>query len=62
MSKNPLYANEIATAHQFVIEHNTDIKLQNFFYTIWQDSKRISNLKEIFIFLIFNENFDIIFV
>ena len=32
MSKNPLYANEIATAHQFVIEHNTDIKLQNFLY------------------------------
>ena len=31
MSKNPLYANELATAHQFVIEHNTDIKLQNFF-------------------------------
>ena len=61
MSKNPLYTNEIATAHQFVIEYNTDIKLQNF-YTIWQDSKRISNLKEIFIFLIFNENFDIIFV
>lgn len=64
MSKNPLYTNEIATAHQFVIEYNTDIKLQNYkiFYTIWQDSKRISNLKEIFIFLIFNENFDIIFV
>ena len=32
MSKNPLYANEITTAHQFVIEHNTDIKLQNFLY------------------------------
>ena len=32
MSKNLLYANEIATAHQFVIEHNTDIKLQNFLY------------------------------
>ena len=32
MSKNPLYANEIATAHQFVIAHNTDIKLQNFLY------------------------------
>jgi len=36
MSKNPLYANEIATAYQFVIAHNTDIKLQNYkiFYTI----------------------------
>ena len=34
MSKNPLYANEVATAHQFVIEHNTDIKLQNFLYNI----------------------------
>ena len=32
MSKNPLYANEVATAYQFVIEHNTDIKLQNFLY------------------------------
>ena len=32
MSKNPLYTNEVATAHQFVIEHNTDIKLQNFLY------------------------------
>ena len=32
MSKNLLYANEIATAHQFVIEHNIDIKLQNFLY------------------------------
>ena len=32
MSKNSLYANEIATAHQFVIEHNTDIKLQNFLH------------------------------
>ena len=32
MSKNPLYANEIATAYQFVIAHNTDIKLQNFLY------------------------------
>ena len=30
MSKNLLYANEIATAHQFVIEYNTDIKLQNY--------------------------------
>ena len=32
MSKNPLYANDIATAHQFVIEHHTDITLQNFLY------------------------------
>ena len=32
MSKNPLYANEVATAYQFVIEHNTDIKLQNFLH------------------------------
>ena len=32
MSKNLLYANEIATAHQFVISHNTDIKLQNFLH------------------------------
>ena len=32
MSKNPLYVNEIATAHQFVIAHNTDIKLQNFLH------------------------------
>ena len=34
MSKNSLYANEIATAHQFVIEHNTDIKLQNFLHNM----------------------------
>ena len=34
MSKNPLYTNEIATAHQFVIEYNTDIKLQNFLYNM----------------------------
>ena len=32
MSKNPLSANEIATAYQFVIAHNTDIKLQNFLH------------------------------
>ena len=32
MSKNPLYANEIATAHQFVIAHNTDVRLQNFLH------------------------------
>ena len=30
MSKNPLYANEVATAYQFVIEHNTDIDFMNF--------------------------------
>ena len=34
MSKNPLYVNEIATAHQFVIEYDTNIKLQNFLYNI----------------------------
>ena len=34
MSKNPLYANEIATAHQFVIEHNTDVELMNFLYNM----------------------------
>ena len=34
MSKNPLYANKIATARQFVIEYNTDIKLQNFLYNM----------------------------
>ena len=32
MSKNPLYANEVATAYQFVLEHNTDTKLQNFLH------------------------------
>ena len=32
MSKNPLYANEISIAYQFVLEHNTDTKLQNFFF------------------------------
>ena len=30
MSKNPLYANEIATAHQFVIEHNDDCEFLEF--------------------------------
>lgn len=30
MSKNPLYANEIATAYQFILEHNNDIELMNF--------------------------------
>ena len=34
MSKNLLYANEIATAHQFVIAHDTDIELQNFLHDI----------------------------
>ena len=34
MSKNLLYANEIATAHQFVIKHNINIKLQNFLYNM----------------------------
>ena len=34
MSKNPLYANEVATAYQFIIEHNTDIKLQNFLHNM----------------------------
>ena len=34
MSKNPLYANEVAIAYQFVIERNTDIKLQNFLYNM----------------------------
>lgn len=28
--RNHNYANEIATANQFVIEHNTDIELMNF--------------------------------
>ena len=28
--KNTNYANEIATANQFVIEHNTDTELMNF--------------------------------
>ena len=32
MSKNPLYANEVATAHQFIIDHNTDIELQCFLH------------------------------
>ena len=32
MSKNPLYANEVATAYQFILEHNTDTKLQNFLH------------------------------
>ena len=32
MSKNPLYANEIATAYQFVLEHNTDVELQSFLH------------------------------
>lgn len=30
MSKNPLYTNEIATAHQFVLEHNFDGDLMSF--------------------------------
>lgn len=30
MSKNSLYANEIASAHLFVIEHNNDIDFMNF--------------------------------
>ena len=34
MSKNPLYANEVATAHQFIIDHNTDVELQNFLYNM----------------------------
>ena len=32
MSKNPLYANEVATAHQFIIDHNTDVELQCFLH------------------------------
>lgn len=34
MSKNPLYANEIATAHRFVVDHNVDAKLQNFLHNM----------------------------
>lgn len=30
MSKNPLYANEIATAFQFVLEHNDDVEFMAF--------------------------------
>ena len=40
MSKNPLYANEVATAHQFVIEHNTDIELMNFLRQVQNDIDR----------------------
>ena len=40
MSKNPLYANEIATAHQFVIEHNTDCELMNFLRQVQNDMDR----------------------
>ena len=32
MSKNPLYANEVATAHQFIIDHNADVELQCFLH------------------------------
>lgn len=34
MSKNPLYENEIATAHRFVVDHNVDAKLQNFLHNM----------------------------
>lgn len=34
MSKNPLYQNEIATAHKFVIDHNTDPELQKFLHNM----------------------------
>lgn len=30
MSKNPLYANDIATANKFVIEHNDDVEFMEF--------------------------------
>lgn len=30
MSRNPLYANEMATAHQFIVEHNSDIDFIGF--------------------------------
>lgn len=30
MSRNPLYTNEMATAHQFIIEHNSDIDFISF--------------------------------
>ena len=32
MSKNTLYGNEVATAHQFIIDHNTDVELQCFLH------------------------------
>ena len=41
MSKNPLYANEIATAHQFVIEHNNDIDFMNFLREIRENKNLI---------------------
>ena len=40
MSKNPLYANEIATAHQFVIDHNDDCELMNFLRQVQNDMDR----------------------
>lgn len=30
MSKNPLYANEIATANKFILDHSFDLELKNF--------------------------------
>ena len=30
MSKNKLYANEIATAYKFLMDNKSDLKLQNF--------------------------------
>lgn len=36
MSKNPLYVNEVATAHQFIIDHNTDVELQCFLHDIFR--------------------------
>ena len=40
MSKNPLYANEIATAHQFIIAHNDDCELMNFLRQVQNDMDR----------------------
>ena len=41
MSKNPLYANEVATAYQFVLEHNTDIDFMNFLREIRENKNLI---------------------
>jgi len=34
MSRNILYANEIATAHKFVVDHGSDAELQCFLYEL----------------------------
>lgn len=38
MSKNPLYQNEIATAHKFVIDHNYDSNLLRFLENMKDES------------------------